>query len=280
MARNTISLQNIVNDFILSRELTDYDSSNKKQLMMYGKQAIRDEIAISLGAYIKSIKLTVNTTLNTVALPNDYIEYTKIGVLDGNCQVQVLGLNEKINFAGTIALDGGGPTHLIQEGGTAIVDADGIEILDPKSCTPTSSQSQYTGVFFNSYEDEFVNGRLFGLGGGNNARGYYRFNPMDNRIELNSEFAYDYIILEYIADESMSSDPHVPIEAEDYIRKYIFYRSIQRKMNVPQSAIAQAKNDAYLAKRQANFQMKMFNKGEIQQQINRRFQLAPKFFNN
>jgi hypothetical protein len=271
MARNTISLENIVNDFILGREQTDYDTANKKQLMMYGKQAIRDELAIALGAYLKSVKLTVNTTLNTIALPSDYIEYTKIGVLDKNCQVQVLGLNEKINFAGTIALDGGGD---------AILDADGIETLNAKSCTPTSSQDQYTGVFFNSYEDEFVNGRLFGLGGGNNARGYYRFNPMDNRIELNSEYSYDYIILEYIADESMSSNPHVPIEAEDYIRKYIFYRSIQRKMNVPQSAIAEAKNNAYLAKKQANFQMKMFNKGEVQQQINRRFQLAPKFANN
>lgn len=271
MARNTIALESIVNDYILGRELTDYDTANKKQLMMYGKQAIRDEIAISLGAYIKSVKLTVDTTLNTVALPSDYIEYTKIGVLDGNCRVQVLGLNEKINYAGTIALD---------EGGSAVLDADGIETLAAKSCTPTSSENQYTGVFFNSYEDEFINGRLFGLGGGNNARGYYRFNTMDNRIELSSEYAYDYIILEYIADESMSSNPHVPVEAEDYIRKYIFYRSIQRKMNVPQSAIAEAKNNAYLSKKNANFQMKMFNKGEIQQQINRRFQLSPKFFNN
>lgn len=272
MARNLINLKSIVNDYLLGRENDDFDSANEKQLMMYGKQAIRDELSIGLSASIKSIKLTVDTTLNTVALPNDYIEYTKIGVLDSNCQVQVLGLNEKINFAGTIALDGGGDP---------ILDADGIETLDAKSCTPSSSSSDnYTGLFFNNYYNDYSNGRLFGLGGGSNARGYYRFNPMDNRIELNSEFSYDSIILEYIADETMTSDPQVPVEAEDFVRNYIYFRSVQRKNNVPQSEKSEAERRMRNSMKMANFRYKMFNKQEISQQIYRRYQLSPKYLNN
>ena len=272
MARNLINLHSIVNDYLLSRENNDYDTSNEKQLMMYGKQAIRDEMAISLGAFVKSVKLDVDTTLNTVALPSDYIEYTKIGVLDGNCRVQVLGLNNKINYAGTIVVDGGGDP---------VLDADGIETLNPKDCVPsTNNDDNYTGLFFNNYYDNFRNGRLFGLGGGNNARGYYRFNKMDNRIELGSNYSYDYIILEYIADESLASDPFVPVEAEDFVRNYIFYRSIQRKNNVPQSAIAEAERRMSNSKKTANFQLKMFNKSEAAQQINRRYQLSPKFLND
>lgn len=266
--RDYISLSNIVNDYLLTREELDYDTSNYPQLMAYGKQAIRDELSIELGASIKSIKLTVDPTLNTVAFPNDYIEYTKIGVLDDNCRVVTLGLNNNINFAGTIALDGGG---------SAILDADGIETLDPKDCTPTSSNGDYVGYFYNNFPFNNGNGQLFGIGGGNNARGYYRINTMDNRIELDSNYSYDYIILEYIADETMSSDPQVPVAAEDFVRNYIYFRGIQRKMNVPQSAIAQSETRVNLAKKKAVFKYKMFSKAEAVQQINRRFQLAPKF---
>jgi len=271
MARNLIASSNIVNDYLLGRENNDYDSSNEKQLMMYAKQAVRDELAIDLGAYLKSVKLTVDTSLNTVTLPNDYIEYTKIGVLDSNCNVQVLGLNNKINFAGTFALDGGGDK---------ILDSDGVETLNPKECTPTDGGDEYAGIFFNNYYENFNNGRLFGLGGGTNARGYYRINPMDNRIELDSSYAYDYIILEYIADESMTADPQVPVEAEEFVRNYIYYRSIEKKNNIPQSAIAQAQVRAYNAKKKANFRIKMFNKSEASQQIFRRYQLSPKFLND
>jgi len=271
MSRNLVPLTSIVNDYLLSRENGDYDTSNEKQLMMYGKQAIRDELAISLSAYLKSVKLDVNTTLNTVALPSDYIEYTKIGVIDGNCQVQVLGLNEKINYAGAFAVDGGGDV---------IFDADGIETLSAKDCTPSGTNNGYTGVLFNNYYENFNNGRLFGLGGGNNARGYYRFNNMDNRIELNSEFSASQIVLEYIADESMSSDPQVPVEAEDFVRNYIYYRSISRKNNIPVSEKQRAEIAMNNSLKDANFKFKMFNKSEAAQQIYRRYQLSPKFLNN
>lgn len=257
---------------MLGRESDDYDTANEKQLMMYGKQAIRDEIALGLSASIKSIKLTVDTTLNTVTLPNDYLEYTKIGVLDENCQVRVLGLNDKINFAGSIALDGNNDP---------ILDSDGIETLTAKSCTPTvSTDDDLSGLFFNNYYENFNNGRLFGLGGGQNSLGYYRFNKMDNRIELDSQFGYSNIILEYIADETMTSDPQVPVEAEDFVRSYIYYRSVVRKNNVPQSEKSEAERRQRNSKKTANFRFKMFNKQEIQQQIYRRYQLAPKFLNH
>ena len=271
MARDLIPLSSIVNDYLLSREVNDFDTANQKQLMMYGKQAIRDEIGLGLSAYVKSVKLDVNTSLNTVAFPNDYIEYTKIGVLDDNCRVQTLGLNEKINFAGTIAVDGGGDP---------ILDANGIETLNPKDCTPSRTNEGVNGLFFNNYYDNFNNGRLFGLGGGNNARGYYRINTMDNRIELNSEFGGTSIILEYIADETMTSDPQVPVEAEDFVRNYIYYRSIQKKNSVPQNEKIMAERRMLQSMRYANFRFKMFTKEEAAQQIFRRYQLSPKFLND
>ena len=274
MARNYIKLSNIINNYLLTLDEDDYGKySNRNQLLTFGKECVRNHISQDLSGSVRSVKLTVNTELNTVTLSNDFLDWSKIGVLDGNCKVQVLGINNKINFAGEILLD---------NNGDALLDADGIELLSEKDCTPTTPstgniQDRFGGYFFNNYTD-FHNGRLFGAGGGNNARGYFRFNQMDNRIELDSSYNWDNgIILEYVADESMASDPEVPTEAEDMVRRWLYYRTIERKMNVPENAKEMAKRNFINSKKHANFKRKMFSKQEAIQQLNKYFQLAPRF---
>lgn len=271
MARNTIQLSDIINNMLLTRDEDDYGKCmNDRQLYTYGKECIRAHLTEDLGAYPKSVKLTVNSTLNVVALPSDYIDYTKIGVLDSECRVQVLGINEKINYAGSYTLDGDGDP---------LVDSNGVEILAAKDCEPSFSGGDNFGsyYFFNNYHIGNTNGRLFGVGGGNNARGYYRINKMDNRIELDSQFNNSTIILEYLADESIAANPVIPVQAEEMVRNYIYFRSISTKSSVPQSAVQIAENRFYQTKRRANFKMKSFTKSEIAQTINKSFQAAPKF---
>lgn len=273
MARNLISVSSVVNDYLLTQEESDYGKgANKIQLMTYARQFVRNELPDATKKVIKSVQLDVDQTNYTVAFPNDYIEYTKIGVLDRNCQVQVMSLNQKLNFSGTITLSEGVP----------VVDSDGIEVLTDTECTPADSGSQVNpygvlGYFFNNYMPAQGNGRLFGLGGGQSAWGEYRVDTMNNRLELNSQFGNDKIILEYMADESMASDPMVPVQAEGWLRQYLYFRSIQFKRGIPQSAIAEAERRVGKEKRKTNFRSKMFTKAEAVQQINRRFQLSPKF---
>lgn len=256
MARNFINLSDIVNDFLLTRDEDDYDkSSNFTQLMTWGKQAIRNEISFDLRASLRTERVEVNKTLGIAELPSDYIDYAKIGMLSGDCKdVISLGINNKLNMA------------VLQEG----------------DCTPpdtTSNNSILWGDWLYFYGG-YKNGGLYGIGGGNNRYGYYRINTELNRIELDVSDDADFIILEYLADESATADPKVPTAAEQFVINWLFYKSIKRKMNVPQSAIAEAERRVYLEKKKANYRLRMFTKAEAAAQINRRFQLSPKFLND
>lgn len=252
MARNFINLSDIVNDFLLTRDEDDYDkSSNFTQLMTWGKQAIRNEISFDLRASLRSTTVEINHSLGIAELPSDYIEYSKIGALSRDCKnVISLGLNKSLNLA---ALPSGycSPHDV---GGNSILWGDWL---------------YFSGAL--------KNGGLYGIGGGNNSYGYYRINTELNRIELDVSLDSDFIILEYLADESATADPKVPTVAEQFIINWLFYKSIKRKMNVPQSAIAEAERRVYLEKKKANYRLRMFTKAEAAAQINRRFQASPKF---
>lgn len=256
MARNFVNLSDIVNDYILTMGEDDYGKGvDFIQLMTWGKQAVRDEISIDLNASLRSERIAINKELSIAVLPTDYINYSKIGLLSRDCKdVIPLGLNDKLNLA------------VLQEG----------------DCTPPTSDTDNTilwgdWVWFSSV---YKNGGLYGIGGGNNRYGYYRINKELNRIELDVNTDSDFIILEYLADESATADPKVPVAAEQFLINWLIFQSIKRKLNVPQSAIAEAERRAYLEKKKANYRLRMFSKSEAASQINRRFQLSPKFLND
>lgn len=270
MARNKISLEQIVNNYMLESTETDINKdARRSQLVSMGKRLIRNQIAPQLGGYVSSVIIDVNQTLYTVALPNDFLDWTKVGVVSGN-EVHVIGVNDKINVAGEFLLD---------NSGDKLLDNDGIELKGEKTFDNTSiSISSGKGIyFFHNFMGEGGFGTLYGIGGGNNRRGEFRFNSEDNRIELNKDFQYDQIVLEYVADGSMPDNVTVPFQVEQMMHDWFSWQTISRKSNASSVQIREAKRNFRESKRMANFQMKMFSPQELVKVINKRYQQAPKF---
>lgn len=265
MSRNKIYLSDIVDDiFLLIDEDDHMKYADRNKLMALGRQALR-ELQYDAIRTIKSVNISVDTATNTISFPSDYIEYTKIGVLGQDGIVRVLGENKALNISGDFV-------------GT--FDSDGIEILtdtDPSSGVPAvNSNNPAEFIIFRNYYYNDANGRLFGIAGGGNARGYYRIDKGNNRIELSTALAGDSIILEYVADETMRKNPMIPIMAEQAIRSYIYYRYIQRKQNVNLGEKQMAERDWYREKKKAKARSQKMTKSEIMSTIFKRFQLAPK----
>lgn len=268
MARNYIKLSDIVNNFLALQSESDFTKGvNANQLMIIGKEFIRQHVAPKVGGYMQSVLIDIDKTLGVAYLPNDYLDYTKIGVLDDNCQVQVLGLNNKINIAGKYLLD--------SQGGK-LLDAYGRELLSEKECETDVHDSSIGGYWFNNYSYNGSNGRLFGVKGGNNKRGYYRINEMDNRIELDTALGQDEILLEYVADATMVDDPKLPQIVEEAARLFLFMRIVEFRQNVPANQKIMAQRNFYNALREANFRKVLPTKGELAQQYNKRLQAGPK----
>ena len=275
MARNYVPLSQVVDDFIITLESDDYASAASDNIVRtYALRGIR-EMGFDFLKVIRSLKLSVNSNNNTVALPDDYVDWAKVGVVGTDGLVYVLGENKNLNYSQIYSTDSGGNTS----------DTDGDGLLDredSKSATdsgsPTAGSDITTGTdsyIFRNYVYENNQGRLYGAGGGH-YYGEFRVNLDQNRIELAGNNTMNQIVIEYVADEGRATNPRVHTYAEEALRSYMYYKLIERKSSVPSGEKARARAEYYNERRKANARIKSVTKEEILKTIRKNFKQAPK----
>lgn len=269
MARDTVSIEQIVNDIMLTADGDDYaNNANGVVLRNYALRGIR-EMGFDIMKRIKSLKLAVNALNNTVELPDDFVDYTKIGIIGSDGLIYVFGENKNQNMA---------MKYVTDSAGNAIdSDNDGVyDRVDAKGASVgRASGSDYESYTFRNFLYEGNIGRAYGIGGGMYS-GEFRINFEQNRIELYSTAGYSEIVIEYIADEARSQNPSIHIYAENALRSYIYYRLIERKANVPMGEKSRARQEYYNEKRLANARLKSFTKEEALKTIRKNFKQSPK----
>jgi hypothetical protein len=273
MARNTVSINQIVGDFILTSEGDDYTSNVSDILVRnYALRGIR-EIGFDISRRIQSLKLDVNTTNNTVELPDDFVDLIKVGVVGSDGKVYVFVQDSNINISQAYDENSAGNPF--------DTDGDGVfDRVDSKGSTVGFGSSANIDDGFDSYifrnfiygADE---GGLYGLGGGHKL-GYYRMNFDQNRIELDTDTNYSEVVVEYISDQARASNPVVHVYAEEALRAYIYYKVIERKSNVPMAEKQRARSEYYNELRKARARLSTFTKEEALQVIRRNFRQSPK----
>lgn len=279
MAFNKVKLSQVIKDFIITLDGDDYASNaSDTAIRNFALRGIR-EIGFDLGKRIKSIKLTVNSN-DTVSLPEDFVDISKIGIVDSDGIIRVFGNNKNINYSrkresGTV---GSEAVQTFESGPLNISSNKVTDLEDDKTAT---SGSSVTGdgldhYIFENYLYQGGMGSLYGVGGGHTA-GEYRLNLDQNRIEIETNSGYTEVVLEYIADEARSSDPEVHVYAEEALRSYIYYKIIERKSSVPANEKARARAEYYNERRKANARLSNFTKEEALKTIRKNFIQAPKY---
>jgi len=269
MARDTISIEQIVNDFLLTADGDDYvNNVSGIALRNYALRGVR-EMGFDIMKRVKSLKLEINQDNNTVELPDDFVDYTKIGVIGGDGLIYVFGENKNQNIAMQYVTDAlGNPVDSNSDG---VYDREDAKFIGQGRGTLSDFES-YT---FRNFLYEGNIGRAYGIGGGKYS-GEFRINYEQNRIELYSTSNYDEVVIEYIADEARSENPSVHIYAENALRSYIYYRLIERKASVPMGEKARARQEYYNERRLANARLKSFTKEEALKTIRKNYKQSPK----
>ena len=96
MARDLVTVKEVVNDFILSMGSDDYASNVSDTVVRnYALRGIR-EFGFDMSRVVKSLILPINTTLNTVDLPDDFVDLVKVGIVGSDGLVYVFGDNDNI----------------------------------------------------------------------------------------------------------------------------------------------------------------------------------------
>lgn len=273
MSRNYIPLNQVVNDFIVTLDTDDYVSNAPDTtIRAFALRGIR-EMGFDMLKVVRSLKLSVSSN-NTVTLPDDYVDWTKVGVVGSDGLIYVLGENKNINQSQKYSSSGG---YFYDTDGDGLYDRE-----DSKSATNSGSpaidsslsQGMDSYVFRNFVYNNNA-GRLYGIGGGN-YYGEFRVNLDQNRLELKTNSSISEVVIEYIADEARATNPRVHVYAEEALRSYMYYKMIERKSAVPANEKARARQEYYNERRKANARMKSFTKEELLKTIRKNFKQAPK----
>lgn len=244
MSQNTIKLSQVIKDFKITLDDTDHVANvSDTAIGNIARRGIR-EIGFDFGKKLKTVKITVSSS-DTVALPTDFVDLCKVGIITTDGTIVALVSNENL-------------TTLTATSSQASQDAD----LD--------------NIVFDNYLHNGAMGRLYGVGGGH-APGYYKMNLADNRIEMSSNSNISEIVLEYIADEARGEDPTVHVYAEEALRCYMYYRLVERKSGVPANEKARARSEYYNEMRKARARLSSFNKENALSTIRKNFMQAPKY---
>ena len=273
MARNLVTVDQVVNDFVLTLDSDDYVSNASDVVIRnLALRGIR-EMGFDMLKRVRSVKLNRNSN-DTVDLPDDFVSLIKIGIVGSDGLVHVFAENKNIDYAQAYANSSG--TKAASTADAVDSDADGVfDRVDDKGTTTGGVFGDEDFITFSNYVFQGGIGQIYGLGGGF-YEGQYRLNEDQNRIELSSGSGNE-VVIEYIADEARSSNPTVHVEAEEALRSYMYYRLIERKASVPLGEKGRARQEYYNERRKANARLKAFSKEDALQTIRKNFKQAPKY---
>lgn len=196
-----LPLKQIVFEYI---DESNQDRSSYRRLFPIAMRGIMD---LGLDVFFSSKTCRLNIDANmTVKLPDDYVQYIRIGVLNSKGEIATLIRNDNLTNYADLAYDRTGRN------------------ID-------NSVSNYWGLyqeFFYNYIFDMPIVNLFGVPGGSQSVGFYKIDTKNNVILLNNDFAYSYLILEYLS-MPCDDDFSVPVQAREALFAWIAWRDIATK---------------------------------------------------
>ena len=278
MSMNKVKLSQIIRDFLITLDHDDYVSNaSDVAIRNIALRGIR-EIGFDIGKKIRSIKLDIESN-NTVTLPDDYVDVSKLGIIGSDGIIRALNHNGNLNYSRKYEVDSSGTvTNETNDSEDNPLNIEANIIKDREDDkTSTSNSADSTNAFiFENYVFQGGTGRLYGIGGGASS-GEYRINLDQNRIEIAANSSFSQVVMEYVADEARSTDPEVHVYAEEALRCYVYYKLCERKASVPANEKARARTEYYNERRKANARLSNFSKSEALKTIRKNFMQAPKF---
>lgn len=278
MAYNYITLSQVMDDYLVTIDADDYVSGvNNTVLRNIARRGIR-EFGFDVTSIVKSLKVTVDSSNNTITLPEDYVDIVKLGIVGADGMVYVFGQNKSINYSQALALSGSKSES--KKGPLSIKANETTDRVDSKTSTAgaevLNSDDPFNSYVFRNYIFENNVGGLYGAGGGHLA-GEYRINLDQNRIEIDTDNSTTQVVLEYISDAGIDPDPVIHVYAEEALRCYIYYKLCERKSNVPAYEKQRARQEYYNERRKAKARLSHFTKDEALRTIRKNFMQSPKY---
>lgn len=224
----------VVTSFMMQHGLSD--TREYEEIEQLALQGLSEELGIYSmpSVIVKRIKVPSHLT---IAVPHDYVRYTKIGVCLGG-SIYTLTLNDDLCSD---------PTRYV------CCDA---PVIDKQT-----SDSQF-GIVPYDYLGNYHSAQ-FMIGGGINDWGYYREDKNNRTITLNQVCQGKEIVLEYIGSGNVNGQTLVPLEFVEPLKDWIYYAKIKFRDDYPANEKERRRMTFYQSSNEAKQYRNQFTLDEL-----------------
>lgn len=222
----------ILLDECITAYMDEAELSNHKFFKLW-HIAWRAMTELGLDAFytVKSVKIPVNANL-TATLPSDYLNYSKIGVLNQQGEIIPLGVNNNLTVA---------------------FDLNSTRLEQTQDNTVQTEFFNQGFMWYNYWNGQGF-GNLYGYPSGSPFVGSFKIDNANGVIVLNETFSYEYVMLEYISTPVAGGEYYVPIQFKEAIIAYLRWKdiiSVAVKTRPQQANVEMRRRDYYNERRLA-----------------------------
>lgn len=182
---------------------------------------------------VQAVKLPVNANL-TVTLPANYLNYSKVGVLNQQGEIIPMGFNSKL----TTSFDYS-PTRIEQTQDNTI-----------------STQLNEQGVWWYNVWNGGGYSNTYGLPSGAPFIGSFKIDNANGVIVLSENFSYDYVMLEYVASPQPGGEYYLPVQFKLALISYLAWMDVINlpvKTHMANSNVGMRRHDYFQELERAKF---------------------------
>jgi hypothetical protein len=232
-ARNYITIDSVINDYIDESEQSVHKYAKLYNIAVRGME----KLGLDFFYKIRTVKIPIDTTNYTAQLPNDYISYTKIGVLNSVGEIIPLKFNNKMTYYADQQ-----PDRLA---------------LTQDNTLATWYQSDLP-LWFN-YWDGYGFNNIYGLPSGSPFVGSFNIDDSNGVVLLNQYFYYSYLMIEYLSSGNPDEPFRIPIQFREALLSFLAWRDIASMPSTRKGNLGDKrdrKQEFYNQRRIANAQFK------------------------
>lgn len=246
-----IPLSDVVNSYLNEAELSPNDNFIRYYKMAL--EGLRNEMLNDFAAPVKTVELTVLAN-KTAVLPKDYINYSRIGIVNNNGEIATLMQNDNLTFNKSCSDD------RVDQPIEYQTILDGQDYLYWSTASPIG----------------FAYQPLYGIGS-NVEIGEFRIDKAGGKIIFGFNFNKDKVVLEYLSVGGLEDGNYYCDEMlQQAVKAYLSWASIRSKMKVSDSQKDYAKDNFYRERKNALKRMYPINVTQVNEQILKGTHLAPK----
>jgi len=242
----------------LDSVITDYLNESEGSIHKYFKVwhlAFRGFEQLGIDAFyrVQSVKLPVNANL-TVTLPADYLNWSKVGVLNDRGEIIPLYYNDKLTTYADLLPDRLEKTQ--------------DDTLDTSSDATTWYNYWNGGAFTN----------IYGVPSGEPFVGGFKVDTENGVIVLDERFRYEYLMLEYVSSPMEGKEYYLPVQFREALMAWLWWKD-KKVISVKRGQVGVSrdlKSDFYNERKNAIARWKPIRKQEIYQASQEQTRLAIK----